>query len=295
MQFRPKSGLAVLGVVATLALAGCGSSATDTPSPSATASGTTASLGALVPADIAADGTLTFGTDGTYPPNEYVGADGKTMEGMDIELGNAIADKLGLKAAFVNSPFDAIIPAVQSGKYEAGLSSFTITAERMKVVDFVSYYTAGTAWAAPVGSTITPDTACGKKIAVQKGTVQVDDINARSKACTDAGKAAITINQYQSQQEAAGTVISGKNDAILADSDPIHYAVLQSNAKLAVVGSQYDNFPYGVALPKANGDFAKAIQQAIQAIIDDGSYATILAKYSADGGAVATSEINPAV
>lgn len=292
MQFRPKSGLVVLGVVATLALAGCGSS---TPTPTATATNTAATLGALVPADIAADGTITFGTDGTYPPNEYVGTDGKTMQGMDIELGNAIAAKLGLTATFVNSPFDAIIPAVTSGKYEAGLSSFTITAERMKVVDFVSYYTAGTAWAAPVGSMITPDTACGKKIAVQKGTVQVDDITAKSKACTDAGKAAITINQYQSQQEAASTVISGKNDAILADSDPIHYAVLQSNAKLVVVGSQYDNFPYGVALPKAKGDFAKAIQQAIQAIIDDGSYAKILAKYSADGGAVATSEINPAV
>jgi polar amino acid transport system substrate-binding protein len=292
MQFRPKSGLVVLGVVATLALAGCGST---TPTPTATASNTTATLGALVPADIAADGTLTFGTDGTYPPNEYVGTDGKTMQGMDIELGNAIAAKLGLTATFVNSPFDAIIPAVTSGKYEAGLSSFTITAERMKVVDFVSYYTAGTAWAAPVGSTITPDTACGKKIAVQKGTVQADDITAKSKACTDAGKAAITINQYQSQQEAASTVISGKNDAILADSDPIHYAVLQSNAKLVVVGSQYDNFPYGVALPQAKGDFAKAIQGAIQAIIDDGSYAKILAKYSADGGAIATSEVNPAV
>lgn len=294
MQFRLKSGLMVLGVVATLALSGCGSSATDS-TPSASTSTSPSTLGALVPADIAADGKLTFGTDGTYPPNEYVGDDGKTMQGMDIELGDAIAAKLGLTAEFVNSPFDAIIPAVQSGKYEAGLSSFTITAERTLVVDFVSYYTAGTAWAAPTGSTITPDTACGMKIAVQKGTVQVDDITARSKACTDAGKAAITINQYQSQQEAASTVISGKNDAILADSDPIHYAVIQSDGKLVVVGSQYDDFPYGVALPKAKGQFAEAIRQAIQAIIDDGSYATILAKYSADGGAVATSEINPAV
>ena len=295
MQFRLKSGLVVLGVAATLALAGCGSSTPDT-TPSATATDTAASsLAALVPAEISADGKLTFGVDTTYPPNESFAADGKTIEGMSIDLGNAIVAKLGLTAEYVSSPFDAIIPAVTSGKYEAGLSSFTITADRMKVVDFVSYYVAGTAWAGPAGSTLDPNNACGLSIAVQKGTVQVDDITAKSKACTDAGKAAITINQYQSQQDAAATVVSGKNAGMLADSDPVRYAVLQSSGKLITIGDQYDTYPYGIALKQANGTLAEAIQKAIQAIIDDGTYATILEKWAATAGAITTSAVNPAV
>ena len=291
---RIKSGVVALTVVAALALAGCGSSSTDT-TPTDTASAAANSIAALVPAEIAADGKLTFGTDTTYPPNEYFGADGKTIEGMSVDLGNAIAEQLGLTAEYVSSPFDAILPAVTSGKYEAGLSSFTITAERMKVVDFVSYYVAGTAWAGPVGSTVDPNNACGLAIAVQKGTVQVDDITARSKACTDAGNKAITINQYQSQQDAAATVVSGKNAAMLADSDPIRYAVLQSSGKLITIGEQYDTYPYGIALKQANGTLAEAIQKAIQAIIDNGTYASILDKWEATAGAITTSEVNPAV
>ena len=297
MQIRLKSGLVVLGVVAALALAGCGSSSTDdtTPTESASTSAAANDLAALVPAEIAADGKLTFGTDSTYPPNEYMGADGKTLEGMSIDLGNAIAAQLGLEAEYVASPFDAILPAITSGKYEAGLSSFTINAERLKVVDFVSYYVAGTAWAGPKGSMLDPNNACGLAIAVQKGTVQVDDLNARSKACTDAGKGAITINQYQSQQDAAASVVSGKNAGMLADSDPIRYAVLQSSGKLVTIGEQYDTYPYGIALKQDNGTLAEAIQKAIQAIIDDGTYTTILEKWAATAGAITTSEVNPAV
>jgi polar amino acid transport system substrate-binding protein len=216
------------------------------------------------------------------------------MQGMDIDLGVAIAAKLGLKAAFVNAPFDSIIPAIQSGKYEAGISSFTDNTDREKVLDFVTYYSAGSSWAAKTGSTITPDTACGKNIAVQKGTVQVDDITARSKTCTSAGKPAININQYQSQQDATASVVSGKNDAMLADSPVTGYAVKTSSGQLIVVGTAYDTAPYGIALPKAKGDFAKAVQGAINAIIADGSYKSILDKYGAADGAVTTSLINAA-
>ncbi len=283
------SVIAVLAISA-LTLSACSS----TKTPTSTSSSGDQTLAKMVPADISSDGTLTFGSDGTYPPNEFVGTDGKTMEGMDIELGNAIAAKLGLKAVFVNAPFDSIIPAIQSGKYEAGISSFTDNKDREKILDFVTYYSAGSSWAAKTGSTITPDTACGKNIAVQKGTVQVDDITARSKTCTDAGKPAIKINQYQSQQDATSTVVSGKNDAMLADSPVTGYAVKTSNGQLVVVGTVYDTAPYGIALPKAKGDFAKAVQGAVNAIIADGTYKTILDKYGAADGGVTTSLINAA-
>jgi len=287
---RLKISAFALLAVSALTLSACSS----TKTPTANATSTNASLASMVPSGVSSDGVLTFGSDGTYPPNEFVGTDGKTMEGMDIDLGNAIAAKLGLKAAFVNAPFDSIIPAIQSGKYEAGISSFTDNKDREKVLDFVTYYSAGTSWAAKTGATITPDTACGKNIAVQKGTVQVDDVTARSKTCTDAGKAAIKINQYQSQQDATASVVSGKNEAMLADSPVTGYAVKTSNNQLVIVGTAYDTAPYGIALPKAKGDFAKAVQGAINAIIADGSYKTILDKYGAADGAVTAAVINGA-
>lgn len=287
---RFKISAFALLAVAALTLSACSSA--KTPSANTSTSGT--SLASMVPSDVSSDGVLTFGSDGTYPPNEFVGTDGKTMQGMDIDLGNAIAAKLGLKAAFVNAPFDSIIPAIQSGKYEAGISSFTDNKDREKVLDFVTYYSAGTSWAAKTGATITPDTACGKNIAVQKGTVQVDDITARSKTCTGAGKAAIKINQYQSQQDATASVVSGKNEAMLADSPVTGYAVKTSGNQLVVVGTAYDTAPYGIALPKAKGDFAKAVQGAINAIIADGSYKTILDKYGAADGGVTAAVINGA-
>ncbi|MDP1719750.1 MAG: ABC transporter substrate-binding protein [Candidatus Nanopelagicaceae bacterium] len=290
---RFKASAFALIAVSALVLSACSSSTSRDSATSTTASGDEA-LVKMVPTDVAADGILTFGSDGTYPPNEFVGTDGKTMEGMDIDLGIAIAAKLGLKAEFINAPFDSIIPAIQSGKYEAGISSFTDNKEREQVLDFVTYYSAGSSWAAKIGSTLTPDTACGKNIAVQKGTVQADDITARSKACTDAGKPAITINQYQSQQDATATVISGKNDAMLADSPITGYAVKTSDGQLQIIGTVYDTAPYGVGLPKAKGDFAKAVQGAIAAIIADGTYASILDKYGAADGGVTESVINGA-
>ena len=283
-----------LMAVSALVLSACSSSTAPNAARPAASTPGDQPVAKLVPADVSVDGTLTFGSDGTYPPNEFVGTDGKTMQGMDIDLGKAIAAKLGLKAAFVNAPFDSIIPAIQSGKYEAGISSFTDNKDREKVLDFVTYYTAGSSWAAKTGSTITPDTACGKNIAVQKGTVQVDDITARSKTCTSAGKAAIKVNQYQSQQDATASVVSGKNDAMLADSPVTGYAVKTSSGQLVVVGTVYGAAPYGIALPKGNGDFAKAVQGAVNAIIADGSYKRILDTYGAADGSVTTSLINAA-
>ena len=119
---------------------------------------------------------------------------------------------------------------------------------------------------------VTPDNACGKKVAVQKDTVQVDDITARSKKCTDAGKPAITIEQYQAAERRTSAVVTGKDDAELADSPVIAYAVKQTNGKLEQVGDVYDSAPYGIVVPKAQGDYAKAVQGAVQKLIDSGTY-----------------------
>jgi polar amino acid transport system substrate-binding protein len=159
----------------------------------------------------------------------------------------------------------------------------------------VSYFNAGTQWAAKTGATVSPDDACGKKIAVQTATVQVDDLTARSKKCTDAGKAKITIDQYQAQSDATNAVVTGKDEAMLADSPVCAYAVKQTNGQLALAGDIYDSAPYGYVIAKDEADFADAIKQALQALITDGTYKTIATKWGVEAGAITTPEVNPKV
>jgi polar amino acid transport system substrate-binding protein len=255
------------------------------------------SLAAKVPASIASTGKITFGTDASYAPSEFIDTDGSTIVGFDVDLGNAIAAKLGLKAEWQNAGFDTIIVGVDKGKYDVGMSSFTINSAREKQANMVSYFSAGTSWAVAAGNAnnITPDTACGKTVAVQKATVQVDDITARSKVCTDAGKPEITIQQYALQSDATTAVATGKADAMLADSPVVAYAISKTAGKLQQSGVIYGAAPYGIVLAKTNNDFASAIQAATQAIIDDGTYLTILKKWGVEGGAVTKSELNPTV
>jgi polar amino acid transport system substrate-binding protein len=287
---------AVLAV--TLTAAGCSSddSASEGAESSAPAVTITTddALAAMVPSGIASDGTLLVGTDASYAPNEFLDADGKTILGWDIDLATAVAQVLGLKAEFENAPFDTLVSGVKSGKYDLGVSSFSINPERMQQVDMPSYFNAGTAWAVPTGNpeNITPDTACGFKVAVQKGTVQVEDITARSEKCTDAGDQAITIEQYQLQSDATAAVVSGKDDAMLSDSPIIDYAIAQTGDKLTKTGEIYDAAPYGYAVPK-EGDYAKALQGAVQKLMDDGEYLRILTEWGVQDGAITTSELNP--
>ena len=294
-----RTGL-VAAVLVSLALAGCGGDEPETTSGESTESppvSVTADseLAAMVPASVTEDGVLVVATDASYAPNEFFDEDNETLVGMTIDLGMALGEVLGVEVQFENSPFDSIIPGLESGKFELGMSSFTINPERMEVVDMVSYFVAGTSWAAPVDNpeAVSPDDACGKKVAVQKATVQLDDITARSEECLASGKAEITIDQYTLQSDATTAVVAGKDDAMLADSPVVAYAVKQTGGQLEVIGDSYDDAPYGIAVPKADPDFAKAVQGAVQALIDGGRYTEILDEWGVTDGAVETADLNP--
>jgi polar amino acid transport system substrate-binding protein len=291
-------GVGVLGAaLVALSLSACGGSDSSSNSTGAATPSTAvdAALAAKVPAAIKSAGKIIIGTDSTYAPSEYLDTDGKTVVGFDVDLFNAVAAKLGLKTDWQSAKFDAIIPGVTSSKYNIGVSSFTVNADREKQVTMVSYFSAGTQWAAKTGVTIDPNNVCGKKVAVQVGTVQLDDVTARSKKCTTAGQSAITIDQYQAQSDATNAVITGKDDAMLADSPVCAYAVKQTNGQLALVGMIYDSAPYGYVLPKDQTDFAGAIASAVQALITEGSYKTILDKWGVAAGAITTPAVNPTV
>jgi polar amino acid transport system substrate-binding protein len=288
-------GLVAAGALSVATLSGC---ANNSSSEGASGSSSSASvqkddkLAALVPSEIVKRGALKVGTDPTYAPNEFKDDNDKIV-GFDIDLFNAVSKKLGLKAEYTGSIFDNIIPGVQGGSYDVGVSSFTDNAEREQVVDMVTYLQAGTQWARTAGGDVTPDKACGHKVAVQTGTVQVDDLTTRSKACTAAGDKPIDILQFDDQGAASNAVVVGQADAVLADSPIVAYAVQQSDKKLELVGDVYDAAPYGYVVAKGS-KLGTALQGAVQSLIDDGTYGDILKKWLLEGGAVDTSKINGA-
>jgi polar amino acid transport system substrate-binding protein len=300
VSVRTRLNVAAAAVLAVV-LAGCGAGGDGSGGSAAAPTSATIpapakddALAALVPASVSSDGKIVFGTDASYAPNEFTAPDGTTIIGMDVDLGTAIAEKLGLKAEFQNSQFSGIIPGIQGKKYELGMSSFSVSDERVATVDMVSYFTAGTSLAVAKGNPegITgADALCGKAVGVQSGTTQADDIAKRTAACTAAGKPAIAVTELQAQSDVTLALSSKRIVAMLADSPVVAYAVSTTEGALEIVGQPYDTAPYGIVLAKKQGDFAKGVQGAVQALITDGTYKKILDKWSVGVGAIPTSEV----
>ena len=286
----------VFTAVSTLALSGCAQN-TDSSAPATSSTEVSAKkvddIAATVPEAIKSSGKLIVGTDPTYPPNEFKDESGAVI-GFDVDLMNAIAATLGLTTEYRPSSFDKIIPAVQGGTFNVGMSSFTDSKEREQQVDFVTYFSAGSLWAVKAGANVDPNDACGKKVAAQATTVQeTDELPAKSKACTDAGKPAIDIVKFDGQPDATNAVVLGQADAMSADSPVTLYAIKQSGGKLAQACEVFDSAPYGWAIQKGS-PLGQSLQQALQHLIDSGEYKSIATNWNVETGIIDKPVINGA-
>jgi polar amino acid transport system substrate-binding protein len=297
MNVRIKLGV-VVASVAALALSACGSSSlSGEPGGGASAPSVSVSqnadLASKLPESIKSAGVIKIGVDSTYAPNEFLAADGKTVEGWSVDLFDAVAAKFGVKTEWLPSKFGSIINGVNGKKYDIGVASFTINNERLQQVNMVSYFNAGTQWGTQPGNPkgVDPDNACGKNIAVQTGTVQeTEDLPVRQKKC---GSNKINILSYDSQAQATSAVVTGKADAMLADSPIVAYAVKQSGGKLEALGDIYDAAPYGWVLPKDQTEFAEAIVEALKQLDKEGAYKAALEKWGVEQGAISDFAVNP--
>ncbi|MBC7441935.1 MAG: ABC transporter substrate-binding protein [Ramlibacter sp.] len=294
---RARSTLPALAAVAALLLTGCVNNSTPvTAGNTDTAAGTVAmdaAAEALLPDAIRASGTLVIGTSPNYSPNEFKDDSGNPI-GWGVELGSAVAAKLGLSAGYKVANFDTIIPSIIGGKMDLGNSSFTDNLKREEQVDFVNYYTAGIQWASAAGTTVDPDDACGLRIAVQTTTYEdTDEIPAKSDACVAAGKPPIDKLKFDTQDSATNATVLGQADAFSADSPVTLYAISKTKGKLQTAGTSFEVAPYGMAVAKDSG-LAPAVQAALQSMVDDGSYAKILDKWGVAAGGLTTITINAA-
>lgn len=318
--------LTVLCTAATLLAAGCGAT-TEKPSGDNAAGGASnctpgkpsdlpdpkplavdvagdAALGAKVPDNIKADGKITIASDASYAPNEYTLENSDEIIGMDVDLGKAIGQTLGLQVEFVNSSFDGILAGIQAGRYELGMSSFTDTKEREGTVDFVTYLEAGTSTMVlkcnPKNIKSVQD-LCGKKVGAENGTTQLDQLTKEDvegsvvKACKDAGKDAPEAQGFPKQTDVNAALQANRIDAYMADSPVVDYAVKKTGDAFEKAGADTDTAPYGIAIPKNAGTFKDALQAAVQKLIDDGSYKKILDNWGVGDGAITQAKINGAV
>ena len=296
MKLQSRARLAGVSI-ALLTVTACGSDTlgnepAGSAAPSASVS-QNAELAGKLPEKIKSAGTIVIGTDASYAPNEFLASDGKTVQGMDVDLFNAVAAKFGVKTQWQPADFSAIITGVQGKKYDMGISSFTINEERKKQVTMVSYFAAGTQWATAEGNPkgVSVEDPCGKSVAVQTGTVQeTDDLPARQKKC---GSNKIKVLSFKGQDQATNAVVTGRADAMLADSPVVAYAVKQAGGKLETLGDIYEAAPYGYVLPKGETQFAEAIVQALQELKTEGGYEAALKKWGVEQGAISDFAVNP--
>jgi polar amino acid transport system substrate-binding protein len=305
MKSRLTVLITAIAFAAVTVAAGCGSSNDDNTGSTGGGTLTAASfsvqadpaVAGQVPAAIKSKGTLTVAADATYPPDEYIASDGKTVIGMDADLAKAIAQVMGLQASVQNVTFNAIIPGLAAGKYDLGMSSFTDTKDREKVVDFVTYLTAGSAifGKASGGPDLTSlDALCGHTVAAESGTTQEEDIATQDKKCKSEGKPGVTPAIFPDQNAVNLAVTSGRADAAMADSPVAAYIAEKSNGELKVTGGPFPPEPYGIAIPKDSG-LAQPVLAGIKALMADGTYTKILEYWGLQEGAIDNPVINGAV
>jgi polar amino acid transport system substrate-binding protein len=255
------------------ALSGCSSSSDD------------AAPASNGPAKVAPPAVLQAGSlkicapnDGT-PPSVYHDETG-ALVGSEVDLGKAIAGKLGLKPDFVQSAFAAVIPTLQAKQCDVIMAQLYIKPEREQVVDFVPYLYSGTGIAVskekPADITGMDDSLCGKKVMVAVGTTAESLSQDQSNKCTAAGKPSIDINRNNHADVSLQQVQNGQVDAYLDTAETIGYYATKTGAQIQMAGQPFGTIKIGAATMKGNMELHNAIQQALTELEADGSYAKVL-------------------
>jgi polar amino acid transport system substrate-binding protein len=267
-------------LVAAFVASACGGGGGEEKTPAA---GSPTSSAANVPE--LSDGSLDIGSDIAYAPIEFYEEGTQNATGLDVDLAKAIANELGVKVNFVNTGFDGLIGALQAKRFDVIMSSMTVTEKRQQEIDFIPYFTAGTGILVQTGNPKNIQSMadlCGKNVAVQIGTIQVDQLNAQNEQCTQK----ISITTFDQNPLAVEQLKLGRADAETADYPVAAYDAKLSDGALEIAGPQFEAAPYGIGLRKDSTELNAALTKALQAIMDNGEYDKILADWNLQAGSI---------
>lgn len=267
-----------------------------------------APLADRLPQSLRDKGVIEVGSDIAYPPMEFKDDSGKTV-GIDPDIAAAMGRQLGVEFRFKNGTFDALILGLRSKRYDIAMTAMADTKNRQngidpktgnKVsegVDFVDYFLAGVSLYTRKGDhqgVKAWSDLCGRKVAVQRGTVPEDLTRKESRKCTSGGKAAIRIESFATDLEAQARLRSGGVDASSTGSPVAAYTVRTSGGgtHFQLVGKRVAAAPYGIAVAKHNTQLRDALKAALDAIIKNGDYGKVISKWGVPDGAVTEARIN---
>jgi polar amino acid transport system substrate-binding protein len=252
----------------------------------ATGAGASSKASVTPPASIASAKQLLFCSDITYPPEEFY--QGTTPVGSDIEIGDAIAAQMGVKASFQNTGFDGIIPALQGKKCDAVISGMNDTPARRKQVDFTDYLSVGQSFMVQKGNPehITSIAGnAGKTVSVEVGTTNADFLIAQSKILVKAGKKPITVKTFPKDTDAANALATGKVDAYFGDAPVVAYYIQKAPSKFGFGGKAVNPIAVGIATRKGD-PLTAAVKKAVSNLYANGQMTKILKKWQMSGMAM---------
>ncbi|MGY5319293.1 ABC transporter substrate-binding protein [Neomicrococcus lactis] len=277
--------------VSAAALAGCanpsvnqsGSSSAPAAIPAVAKDETLASL---VPARLRDAGAVRVATNAPFAPYQMFASPGsEELIGLEIDLGHAIGETLGVPFEFSQQPYDGLIPGLQAGKYDILMATLFDTAEREQQLDFVNYARSGSGILVKKTNTDikTLDDLCGKAVGVQNGSLQADLVATQGEKCTAAGKAPVEVKALPAFSDEQLALNSGSITSIVGDLPALAYAATQ-DATVKVLDDPaapggYESSLIGVGIPKSEKQLSEAVAKAIQKLMDDGTYKAILDKY----------------
>ncbi|MFF4873386.1 ABC transporter substrate-binding protein [Streptomyces sp. NPDC003444] len=306
-----RAAAAVAAATALVSLSACGD-----PDPAPVANGRVSVAGVeiakdqalhdMLPEQIRKAGKVRVATDVPYPPFEMYVKEGETaLTGLDYDLGQALGGKLGVTFAFAPQKFDGIVPAIQAGRFDAAMSAMTDNKERQQVVDFVDYSQSGSGILVGDGNPSgirTLDDLCGRKVAVQAATNQLDLLKSHQDACAKAGRGKIDVQTFPKDSDAQLALRSGKVVAQVLTKPAAGWVAKTADAGKAfdlvedpAAPGGYQASPNGIAISKQLPELTDAVQKALQALIDDGTLTKIYDKYGVASIAVKAATKNAAV
>lgn len=266
-------------LIATVVAAGCGSDDSDDGGSKKDDS----SAKATTPAPLESGGDFVVCTDVPYPPAEFL--EGNDFVGYEIDLMTEVADRLETTAVYEKTLFDAIIPALQSKKCDAIISSMNVTPEREKEVAFVPYMAVGQSLMVTAGEgegIEDLDDLAGKAVAVQVGTTLKDALEAKSKELEGAGEDPIDVQTFPDAGAAAAALKSDKVDVFFGDSPVVAEYVVKDEQAFEFAGEPIDPLDVGIALRTEDTELQEAVQSAVDEMYEDGTMLDILSRWNVE-------------
>lgn len=221
-----------------------------------------------------------FAMEATYPPFESMDANGQ-IEGFDVDLAKAICVAINAECTFSNQPFSSLIPSIEIGKYDAVISSMSVTDERKKQVNFTeSYYEPSGAFVAPMSEKASLNAITGKIIGVQQGSTYESYLKDKYP------DGRVNIKKYASVQDAFLDLIAGRVDMVLADTPIVTHWLMKVDhgdeyaiVDKPIIDHAYFGTGYAIAVNKNNADLLELLNRGLAQVKKDGTLAKLIKTY----------------